>query len=52
MTVIIFMKATTTSIATTTIISIDNDIDSDEDGNDTTILHFINIGIRLVLISC
>ena len=46
------MKATTTSIATITIISIDNDIDSDEDGNDTTILYFINIGIWLVLISC
>ena len=45
------MKATITSIFTT-IISIENDIDSDEDGNDTTILYFINIGIWLVLISC
>ena len=45
------MKATTTSIATT-IISIDDNIDSDDHGDDTTILYFINIGIRLVLISC
>ena len=45
------MKATTTSIATT-IISIDDDIDSDEDGDDTTILYLIKIGIRLMLISC
>jgi hypothetical protein len=37
------MKATTTSIATTTIIHIDDDIDSDEDGDDTTILYLINI---------
>ena len=45
------MKATITSIFTA-IISIDDNIDSDEDGDDTTILYFINIGIRLVLISC
>ena len=45
------MKAITTSIATT-IISIDDNTESDEDGDGTTILYFINIGIRLVLISC
>ena len=45
------MKATISSIFTT-IISIDDNIDSDDHGDDTTILHFINIGIWLVLISC
>ena len=45
------MKATISSIFTT-IISIENDIDSDDHGNDTTILYLINIGIWLVLISC
>ena len=34
------MKATTTSIATT-IISIDDDIDSDDHGDDTIILYLI-----------
>jgi hypothetical protein len=34
------MKATTTSIATT-IIPIDDDIDSDDDGDDTKILNLI-----------
>jgi hypothetical protein len=43
------MKATTTSIATT-IISIDDDIDSDDHGDDTTILYSINI-IQLYFIS-
>ena len=45
------MKATISSIFTT-IISIDDNIDSDDHGDDTTILYFINIGVRLVLISC
>ena len=36
------MKATITSIFTT-IFSIDDDSDSDDHGNDTTILYFINI---------